>query len=90
MEQQRVYELSLRLNQVLNQAKNLMDLDAFRYAHFVHNSPRGHECTYAKICLREHNLDPGPVYESIDDLYELITTLKEEHGSPRPQNPGIS
>jgi hypothetical protein len=47
-----LYELSRRLNEVVQQAKVLLGTHGARYKHFVDGSDKGHDCTYASLTHR--------------------------------------
>lgn len=84
MEQQELYELSTRLNTVLESAKDLLDLHATRYRFFVDSSPRGFDCTYAHATARLFKSEEGTagvitrLRQHIDLVENLVQELSDE------------
>lgn len=76
MDNQSLYDLSMRANEIIAAARSLLGLHLVRYSHFVNTSPKGFSCTYAMITAREFH-QPEELSDSIKQLQELRDTCDD-------------
>jgi hypothetical protein len=75
MNKYQLYELSRRLNEVVQQAKVLLGTHGARYKHFVDGSDRGHDCTYAVLTAKY--FDQEKELQGLQSLLEGIVREAE-------------
>lgn len=75
------YELSSDVNQILLSAKSLLGLNLLRFRHLVDGSPKGFDCTYARLTRRHFSESRQEELSTLlgirDSLSSLITKLEE-------------
>lgn len=76
MDNQSLYDLSTRANEIIATARDLLGLHLVRYSHFVNTSPKGFNCTYAMITSREFH-DPEEISETIKTISGLRDTCDQ-------------
>ncbi|MBI2005304.1 MAG: hypothetical protein HYS80_00905 [Candidatus Aenigmarchaeota archaeon] len=66
------FDLSKSLNLIISCNKSILDYQATKFFHLVANSPKGIDCTYARICFRSS-------YENKEliELKNLLSGMKE-------------
>jgi hypothetical protein len=90
-----LYEVSNRANLLARGLLELSQTHAYRYKHFVDNSAKRHDCTYARITLREHNKNQEELVNTLTgiqtEVRELLAYLETlGPGTPSYGTPGYS
>lgn len=72
------YILSGNLNAIVVRAKSLLGLNLLRYKHIVDNSPKGFDCTYAKLSRRHHEEDREREINTLKQMQHALNALIKE------------
>ena len=77
MQDQDFYNLSSKVNTVLLLAKKLLALNLLRYRHIVDNSPKGFDCTYAKMSKRHFYEAKSDELSQLKEIQSVLNDLIE-------------
>ena len=69
------YELSSETNQLLVDAKSLLGLNLLRFRHLVDGSPKGFDCTYARLSRANHFKDRQSELTTLLGMRERLNSL---------------
>jgi len=73
------YNLSKTLKAIRNTAAGLSFRDLYGYHHMVDSSPRGHDCSYAKV-MKRNTFEKKEMLKLRQELDEIKTMILKMEG----------